>query len=312
MGYPGSTNRYETSFGVEYTMQVTNAVRIDVREKLLDIWGEYMKTSQKARIQYATKYARSSNYYKYSIGEDKGLENLHVIDQKKAIERKFTDWVNANNERKEKYGNALSLIEESYKNMKVDKARSYMSEALLRGPEIFLFAYRMSSLADLLEKPDENKERIDILIDRIKGTMDDYFKDYDAATDQKVVASMLKLYADKNAPEFYPAFFAKVQKKYKGDFNKYASKLFQKTMFADKDKLTAFLNNPTLKVIKKDLAFNDGVEIYDKYREISLMSGANAEKRAEGERLFLAGLMEMESNKTFYPDANSTMRLTCP
>jgi hypothetical protein len=81
-------------------------------------------------------------------------------------------------------------------------------------------------------------------------------------------------------------------------------------VFADKNKLTAFLDNPSLKVLKKDMAFNAGVEIYDKYREISAMGGENAEKRAEGERLFVAGLMEMESNKTLYPDANSTMRLT--
>ncbi len=310
MGYPGTTNRYETSYGVEYTMRVTNSVRIDVREKLLNIWGQYMSTSQNARIQYATKYARSSNYYKYSIGENKGLEKLKVVDKKKAIESKFTDWVNANNARKEKYGNALPLIEDSYNNIDLDKARSYMSEALLRGPEIFLFAYRMSSLAELLENPNENKEGIERLVGSVKSTMDDYFKDYNADTDQKVVATMLKLYADKNAAQYYPNFFSEIQKKYKGNYTKYAERLFQKTVFADKNKLTAFLDNPSLKVLKKDMAFNAGVEIYDKYREISAMGGENAEKRAEGERLFVAGLMEMESNKTLYPDANSTMRLT--
>ena len=310
MGYPGRTNRYETSFGVENTIQVTNTVRIDVREKLLNIWGQYMNTNQKARIQYATKYARSSNYYKFSIGQNNGLETLKVIDKKKAIESQFTDWVNANGARKDKYGNALSLIEESYKNIEEDKAQAYMSEALLRGPEIFLFAYRARSLAELLKNQEKNQERINLIIDRIKGSMDDYFKDYDAATDQKVVASLLKLYADKNAARYYPDFFAEVQKKYKGDFNKYAEKLFQKTVFADKDKLTAFLNNPSLKVLKKDMALIAGIDIYDKYREISAMGSENAEKRAEGERLFVAGLMEMESDKVFYPDANSTMRLT--
>ena len=310
MGYPGNTDRYETSFGVEYTMKVTNTVRIDVREKLLDIWGQYMSTSQKARIQYATKYARSSNYYKYSIGQNEGLANLNVVDKKKAIEKKFSDWVNANNSRKEKYENALGYIEESYKNLEVDKARGYASEALLRGPEIFLFAYRTSSLAELLENPDENKERIDITVDRIRASLDDYFKDYDAATDQKVVASLLKLYTEKTAEKFHPEIISVIQKKYKGDFNKYAEKVFQNTVFADKEKLTAFLDNPSLKVLKKDMAYKAGVDIYNKYNEISEMASQNAGKRAEGERLFVAGLMEMESNKTFYPDANSTMRLT--
>ncbi len=110
------------------------------------------------------KYARSSNYYKYSIGQNKGLENLKVVDKKQALESKFTNWVNENNTRKEKYGNALALIEESYKNIEVDKARAYMSEAVLRGPEIFMFAYRTRSLVDLLENPDENKDRINLVM----------------------------------------------------------------------------------------------------------------------------------------------------
>ena len=124
MGYPGRTNRYETSFGVKSTMDVTNEVRIEVRRELLDIWSEYMSTSQKARIQYASKYARSSNYYKYSIGQNKGLTNLKVIDKKLAIEKDFSAWVNADNKRTEKYGKALSLIENSFKNVEEDKARA--------------------------------------------------------------------------------------------------------------------------------------------------------------------------------------------
>ena len=175
MGYPGRTNRYETSFGVKSTMDVTNEVRIEVREKLLDIWSDYMSTSQKARIQYASKHARSSNYYKYSIGQNRGLTNLKVIDKKLAIENEFTAWVNADNNRTEKYGKALSMIESSFKNEEADKARSYLGEALLRGPEIFTYANRAQSLLELLEKPEENKDKINRIIDSIKKRMDDYF-----------------------------------------------------------------------------------------------------------------------------------------
>ena len=88
-GYPGRTNRYKTSFGVNYTMEGTNTIREEVREVKLDIIGKYMATSQKARIQYASKHARSANYYKYSIGQNKGLDNLNVIDQKKRNRRKI-------------------------------------------------------------------------------------------------------------------------------------------------------------------------------------------------------------------------------
>jgi hypothetical protein len=310
MGYPGRTNRYETSYGVKNTIDVTNEVRIEVREKLLDIWGDYMSTSQKARIQYASKYARSSNYYKYSIGQNKGLTNLKVIEQKQEIEKEFTDWANADNSRTAKYGKALSMIESSYKNEELDKARAYVGEALLRGPEIFMYAYRVHSLIELLEKPEENKEKIDRIVASMQSGMDDYFKDYDAATDQKVAASLMELFADKNAPKYYPDFFSTIQKKYKGDYSKYAKKIFENTVFDSKEKLTAFLNNPSLKVLKKDMAVSSAADIFTKFREISDKAGESQKLKSEGERLFVEGLMEMHPNKVFSPDANSTMRLT--
>jgi hypothetical protein len=310
MGYPGRTNRYETSFGVKSIVNVTNEVRIEVREKLLDIWGEYMSTSQKARIQYADKYFKSSNYYKNSVGQNKGLIDLKVIDKKQAIEKEFTDWVNADKNRTEKYGEALSMIESSFKNVEEDKAKAYLREALLSGPEIFMFANRAQSLAELLDKPEENKEKIQRITRSMKRSLEDYFKDYDAATDQKVVATLLKLYADKNAPQYHPAFFANVQKKYKGDFSKYAEKLFENSVFDNKEELTAFLNNPSLKVLKKDMALNSSTDIFSKYREITDKTGEVQKLKSEGERLFVAGLMEMQPDKVFYPDANSTMRLT--
>jgi hypothetical protein len=310
MGYPGRTNRYETSFGVKNTIDVTNNVRIEVREKLLDIWSEYMSTSQKARIQYASKYARSSNYYKYSIGQNKGLTNLKVIDQKQAIEKEFTDWVNADKGRKEKYGEALSMIESSFKNEELDKARAYIGEALLRGPEIFMFANRGQSLMTLLEKPEENKDKIERIVASMQKGMDDYFKDYDAATDQKVTASLMQLYADKNAAKYYPEFFSTIQKKYKGDYAKYAKKLFENTVFDSKEELTAFLDKPTLKALKKDMAVSAAADIFSKYREISDKASESQKLKSEGERLFVEGLMEMHPNKIFSPDANSTMRLT--
>ena len=310
MGYPGRTTRYETSFGVKSTIEVTNNVRIDVREKLLNIWGDYMSTSQKARIQYASKYARSSNYYKYSIGQNKALDRLKTLDNKVEIEKEFTNWVNANSERKEKYGNALSMIEKSMNNRELDLARSYMREALLSGPELFIFAYRAQALIELLEKPAENKEKIDRLVGSIKAGLDDYFKDYDAATDQKVIATLTQLYAERNAQKYQPAFYASIQKKYKGDYNKFAAALFENTVFDNKDELAAFLAKPTVKALKKDMAVSIAADMFAKYRELNEQAAESQKLKTVGDRLFVAGLMEMNPDRVFYPDANSTMRLT--
>ncbi len=310
MGYPGTTNRYKTSYGVNYTMDVTNPVRIEVREKKLEIMGDYMKTSQKARIQYASKYASSSNYYKYSIGQNKGLDNLNVIAKKKMLEDKFSEWVNATSERKEKYGEALNYIKDSYADDEAYKAQEYISEALLRGPEIFMFAIRFRPMMDLLEKPEENKERIERVTAAMQESLDSYFKDYNAETDKNITGALLELYAKNNAARFQPEFFADIQKQYKGDFSKYAEKMFSKTVFADKEKLTEFLNNPTTKELEKDMVFQAASDIFKKYREISELASQGNEELLKGRRLFVAGLMEMQTDKTFYPDANSTMRLT--
>ena len=185
MGYPGTTNRYRTSVEVEFTMNVTNAIRIDVREKKLDIIKAYMETGPRARIQYANKYAGSSNYYKYSIGQNLGLKNLNVIEKKQAQEKEFEKWVAASPARQAKYGKALEMIRSAYVDIEDEIAQDYLSEALLRGPEIFMFAYRSRALYNLLEKPDENSERIAQIANNIQESLDSYFRDYDAPAYQR-------------------------------------------------------------------------------------------------------------------------------
>lgn len=309
-GYPGSTSRYETSYGIDFTMKVVNQARIDVREKKLEIIGDYMATSQKAKIQYASKYASSANYYKNAIGQNEALTKLKVVEDKQALENEFTQWLNADHARKEKYGNSLDYIKEYYSEVENDKARNYMVEALLRGPEIFSFAGQLSPMLSMLEKPEANKDRIDHYVDALKSSAKGYFKDYDADTDQKLVAALMKIYAEKNGSGFYPECYNVVLKKYKGDYEKYAAKMFQKTIFKNEETFLAFLENPDLKTLEKDMALQASMSITDKSRQISNKISSRQENLQKGKRLFVAGLMEMQPEKIFYPDANSTMRLT--
>ncbi len=307
MGYPGGTNRYKTSYGIDYTMKVTNPVRVEVREKKLDILDDYMKTSQKARIQYASKYAQSSNYYKYSIGQNRGLENLNVVTKKKALEDEFTRWVNSSKERREKYGEAMEYIADSYSENRDSRAREYMAEAMIRGPEIFIFAYRALPLYRMLKDDDTNYDRVNMVAERMSQNLDRHFKDYHAPTDQKVVAELLELYAENNDPKYYPDFFEDARKK---GFKKYTKKMFKKTVFDNKEELEEFLQDPSFKTLKKDRVFQAARDIFEKYREIGEIAGEKDEQLSTGRRLFVAGLMEMQADKKFYPDANSTMRLT--
>jgi hypothetical protein len=309
LGYPGTTNRYKTSFGIDYTMKVTNPVRIKVRGEKLRIMKDFMHTSQKAKIMYSSKYARSSNYYKYSIGQNEGLKNLNVIEHKKELEAKFTEWVNANPERKAKYSQALQMISDSYKNVDDEIAFEYMMESMVRGPEIFYFAYRTRPLYDAL-KSGKNSERINLASERVKDGLDEFFKDYDPETDQKIAAALFRIYQENVAPQYHPPFFRTIKAKYGNDFEKYTKELYAKSIFGSQEKLVAFFEKPKAKVLEKDPLFQASLEIFRMMGLIGDETDKTTEALEKGNRLFVAGLMEMETDKNFYPDANSSMRLT--
>ena len=308
MGYPGTTNRSRTSVEVKNIMNIVNDTRIKVRDAKLDIIRKYMTTSQKARIQYASKFARSSNYYKYSIGQNRGLEALDVIEKKADSEKEFTAWVNESPGRVKKYGEALSLINKSQERVEEKVALEYMREALLRGPEILSFASETSSLYNALKGGDTAK--IKRARTEIRESLDSYFKDYDAMTDMRITAVLIKLYSEKVAPKYIPEFIKKASAAYKGNFNAYAEKMFDKTIFASQQKMESFLKTPSLKKLQKDPAFIAMRSMYTTYGDISNEAGKTNDDMERGQRLFVAGMMEMNKDKILYPDANSTMRLS--
>lgn len=309
LGYPGTTNRYKTSYGIEYTMNVTNPIRIQVRAEKQRIMQEFMSTSRKARIMYSSKYARSSNYYKYSIGQNQGLQNLNVLEKKKQLEDRFTKWVNADEQRKAKYGQALNLIANSYKNLEDEKAYEYMVESMVRGPEIFNFAYGTRQLYDAL-KSDQNIERIKRSSERIIRGLDAFFKDYDSGTDQKISAALFRIYAENVEPQYHPSFLKTVKSKYGNDFEKYTKELYAKSIFGSQERLVRFFEAPKAKVLENDQLFQVSLEIFRMMDMINNETGKTTEDLQKGNRLFVGGLMEMEADKNFYPDANSSMRLT--
>ena len=309
LGYPGTTNRYKTSYGIEYTMNVTNPIRIKVREEKQRIMQEFMSTSRKARIMYSAKYARSSNYYKYSIGQNEGLQHLNVLEKKRKLEDQFTQWVNSDQQRKAKYGQALSLIANSFKDIDDEKAYEYTVESMVRGSEIFYYAYRARPLYDAL-KSDKNSERVGIISERLKNGLDEFFKDYDSETDQKISAALFKIYEENVAPQYQPSFFKTVKSKYGNNFEKYTKELYAKSIFGNKEKLTRFFDAPKAKILENDPLFQVSLEIFRMMGLIASETSKTTEDLEKGNRLFVGGLMEMEAGKNFYPDANSSMRLT--
>jgi len=297
IGFPGRTNRYMTSYGIEERIDVTNTNRIKIRGIRQDLMMEDMMADEKIRIQYSSKFAGSSNYWKNSIGMNRGLKKLNVHAKKEATENKFREWYAQDEKRKAKYGEALNLIENAYKGRKdFLGARQYMSETMTRGFEIYGFANRISRM---LDKPEAAKKYAA-----------NFFKDYSMKTDKKIAEAMLKLFYNDVDKKYYPEFFKTIEADYKGDFAEYVDDLYSKSVFATQEKFDEFMKNPTQEAINKDMAYVAAKSVYAKLAELGKASKKYNTDLAKGRRLFLAGLMEMDKNKNFYPDANFSMRLS--
>ena len=302
IGYPGRTSRYLSSWGVEQRIKSQNEPMIEVRGIKQDIWNKAMLQSDTIRIKYASKYARSSNYWKNSIGMNRGLEKMRVIERKQALEEKFRNWLDANPDKKAIYGATLDLLEKAYTSSnETQRIATYLNEAV-SGAEIIRYAYSVSTAEN-----SSPKNREDFFEQKVRPS----YKDYDAALDEKVLAAMLQV-MKKNIPaQELPDIFPEIDKKYKGNFTKYAADVFKKSVIPYPDKLKGvFLNPKKAKQLEKDPAVRlaqSVQQVQNKYRDLIANTRYDIIK---GERMFFAGLEEMEPEINFPSDANFTMRMS--
>lgn len=310
LGYPGGTTRFMTSYEIDHVLNITHPNRIKIRGLRQELMLEDMLADDKVRIQYASKYSGSTNYWKFSIGQSKGLKDLDVKGKKASLQEKFSEWVSMDPDKQKKYGEALTLIKQATEgSAPYDNASQYYSECLTRGSEIIGFANGASRLYQLLEEK-ADAEAIAEAAAGMKQRAEGYFKNYNAPTDQKITAAMMELFAADVPAEFHADIFETINKKYKGDYRKFVDKMFATSVFASQEAFNAFLDKPSKKVLDKDLAYQAAVSIFTKSGEIRRDSRQFASDLARGQRLWIGGVLEMEQDKVFYPDANFTMRLT--
>lgn len=309
LGYPGRTNRYMTSFEINEQLQIVHPDRIKIRAIKQDIWMKDMQADQKVNIQYSAKYFGSSNYWKYSIGQKAGLERLNVKAKKEELENQFNKWVVATPDRKTKYGEALNMIKTAIEGRaEYYNALQYLNECI-QGCELFSLNRGVAGLITALNSKDTQK--ISEAVAQIKTSSSDFYKDYNPATDNKSMKAMLKLFRADVPVKFHPDFYVNViDKKYKGNIDKFVDNMFAKSIFASETKLNAFLNKPVLKTLETDPVYLTASSIYKTGGEISKGSFEFDAGLTTGKRLWIAALMEMAPEKTLYPDANSTMRLS--
>lgn len=309
LGYPGRTNRYMTSYEVNELLKIVHPDRIKIRGIKQEIWMKDMVADQKVNIQYSAKYSGSSNYWKYSIGQKSSLEKLNVVAKKEELEDQFRTWVAASPERKAKYGEVLNQIKTAIEG-RADSynALNYLNECI-SGCELFGLNRRISGLVTALKSNDSQK--ISDEVARIKANTSDFYKDYNSSTDNKSTKAMLTLYRNDIPAKFLPDFYVNViDKKFKGNIDKFVDEMFAKSIFASETKLNAFLDKPVLKTLENDLVYIAATSVTKTGMEISKENSKFDESLNAAKRLWMAALMEMVPDKTLYPDANFSMRLS--
>lgn len=306
LGYPGSTDRYSTSGAVKSVIEQEGPAIIACRTTKLDQYRKHMDADPAVFIKYASKQASVSNYWKYYIGQVKQLQRNKVFEKRANQEVAFQKWMNEDSDRKAQYGDIFNDIDKYWNHQaKYTKATIYHREAGWRGGEAVAFAVRFRQLNNIIENKTAQYE-IAARAEAMKGAVQNYFKDYDKETDRDVTIALLNLFYKDINPEQLPAMIKKIGDKNSGDFTQFVNNAFAKSIFVDAEKLNNWIENP--KSLTKDPIFALMSEIINSYIDLTEQAGSVSNSRAE--RLYMKGLMEMQKDRNFYPDANFTMRLT--
>lgn len=247
LGFPGTTNRYLTAAGVTEVVEDDNPIRVALRGAKQQIIMEDMNASEKVKIQYSAKYATSSNYWKYSIGQNQGVRNLDVIARKKAEEDELIKWIESTPENKEKYGYALDKINSVYADRKeTNRIMKYIEEGFLNGAEVVMFAYQGNVYWAGLRDAQGDVESLNLADSEFKKNATEFFKDFNPETDKKILAKLFAM-CDESLPEGKkPEIFDEVYSKYDGNFEKFADAIFAESIFADENRLQSFIEKPSL------------------------------------------------------------------
>lgn len=294
MGFPGTTQRYSTSYEI-YNDMLSNDDRAKIRGIRQDVLHADMEASDEIRIKYATKYSHSSNYWKNSIEANKSLKALNIVGEKQKQEREFETWYRANSQRQNEYQDALSQIQKAC-DADRDNAHvlMYVNECFFNGMELLMHGYH---IIDYILDPDgKTKEEF------IKEGHN-FYKDYSYSTDYKSSLAMAKLYMEDIDEKYYPSFLKEMPA------DSAVAYMFT-SQFATQEGFDKFMENPTREALLTDPVISNFLAVLDIYRELLTASRANESMLNNARRIYTKGVNEMNTGANPYPDANFTERLT--
>lgn len=313
-GYPGGTNRYESSYGVKLSTDINNPTLVKLRDMRLKYMFEEMKKDPAIKLQLASEYASVANYWKFYDGETKQLLKYDIYGQKKKTEDAFTAWASG----KPKYQNVMSEFAKAYDAWRpYAMHRQYFTEGIL-GCRLVQASGGLLQLEAALMREDNAQEQVKRSIDALDGARTRYRENYNLKADQQILASVLLMFLNDIDPAqhpegFYSALFRKYSSLDKSPFTAVAEDVFSNSMIVDNEKWAAFKQKPTLDALKKDPIYfvvsafikNYQAMVVPKFNEFS-------SKNEELGRAYMDGLFEMQpaKMKATYPDANFTMRVS--
>lgn len=308
MGFPGRTNKYYTSWEVAERRDIDNTIRIHIRDLRQKVMLDEMLKDPAVRIQYASKYAGSTNAYKNAIGSNWAIKKRNFEQMKKEEQDKLIAWSNKMCE--PSYPDALMAIEQIVSDRKDLRFRSWMlDEAILRGIEFTSVPTQMDMVIEALKGKDKKarQEQLRLLERAYHGFAN---SNYSADVDKKIAKVMLKEYRSQVDPKAQPTYFELIDKKFKGNTDRFIDYLFEKSIFGSEDNFNKFLSRPSVKALE-----NDPMILFAKSVRAEEANLKNALKEFEdgyamAHRSYVKGLLAMYGDRANFPDANFTLRLT--
>ena len=310
-GYPGGTNRYETSFGVKQKIDIDNPSLVNLREVRLKYMFEQMKKDPAVKLQLASNYASIANYWKFFDGESKELIKYHIYDQKKAEEEAFQKWAQGKSE----FENIFSDWAKAYDTWRpYSKQRVYLNEGVFGSP-LIAFAASLRQLENALIK--QNGGNTQKIMEGISESRKKFLAEENKISDEHILAAVTSMFytdIDKNQ---HPIGFFEGLKGSFGDlkdentYKKYAAAVFNNTMIFDDAKWNAFIANPDATVLQNDPAYAHASAFLKNWQgKYISFSQQFMERNTDLGRLYLKGIMQMDPKKVRYPDATFTMRVS--
>lgn len=307
MGYPGRTNRWMPAEGIEQNVKFAYPAWVEGSKLGMDVMKKYMDQETAVRLHYASKYAGVANYWKNRQGMIDALTEHQTAQTKREAEAKFNKWANRK-ENKTKYGNVIADINAYYAATN-EKARhdNYLM-TILRTSTMAAAPYRLVGGLQAYAAADEAKRK-EMQAD-LQEFIDALYAEYHEPLEREMLAAQLQLYATKsNGYEIAP-YIQEVSKEYNGDFNRFVNEAFDQSVMANKESVEKFLANPDVSLLENDKLVQTSVAILNKYREKPEALANLEDKFLKAYRLLVDGIRKQDPNGKYYPDANSTLRLT--